>query len=61
MRSSFQQHDRHCLRRHCALPATGTEEGWCQEPMEYPADHPLVQATRSAAANEFKADILNRQ
>jgi acetylornithine deacetylase/succinyl-diaminopimelate desuccinylase-like protein len=26
------------------LPARGTENGWCQDPMECPADHPLVQA-----------------
>jgi acetylornithine deacetylase/succinyl-diaminopimelate desuccinylase-like protein len=26
------------------FPAKGTEEGWCQEPMECPVDHPLVRA-----------------
>lgn len=27
-----------------SVPAKGTENGWCQDPMECPADHPLVQA-----------------
>jgi acetylornithine deacetylase/succinyl-diaminopimelate desuccinylase-like protein len=26
------------------IPAPGTEEGWCQEPMEIARDHPLVTA-----------------
>ncbi|MDB5777396.1 MAG: Acetylornithine deacetylase/Succinyl-diaminopimelate desuccinylase [Herbaspirillum sp.] len=26
------------------LPAAGTAQGWCQDPMECPTDHPLVQA-----------------
>jgi hypothetical protein len=27
-----------------SVPATGTESGWCQDPMEVPRDHPLVAA-----------------
>jgi acetylornithine deacetylase/succinyl-diaminopimelate desuccinylase-like protein len=27
-----------------AIPAPGSEEGWCQDPMEVPRDHPLVAA-----------------
>jgi acetylornithine deacetylase/succinyl-diaminopimelate desuccinylase-like protein len=26
------------------VPAAGTEEGWCQDPMEVPRSHPLVTA-----------------
>jgi acetylornithine deacetylase/succinyl-diaminopimelate desuccinylase-like protein len=26
------------------VPAPGTEEGWCQDPMEIPRDHPMVRA-----------------
>jgi acetylornithine deacetylase/succinyl-diaminopimelate desuccinylase-like protein len=37
------------------VPAKGTDEGWCQDPMLCPADHPLVRALaagQSLAANE---------
>jgi acetylornithine deacetylase/succinyl-diaminopimelate desuccinylase-like protein len=27
-----------------AIPAPGTEHGWCQDPMEIARDHPMVQA-----------------
>jgi acetylornithine deacetylase len=27
-----------------SVPASGTEEGWCQDAMEVPREHPLVQA-----------------
>lgn len=33
------------------LPAKGTEQSWCQEPMECPRDHPLVKAV--AAGQSF--------
>ena len=32
------------------LPVKGTDEGWCQDPMECPTDHPLVQALATRIA-----------
>jgi acetylornithine deacetylase len=41
------------------LPAKGTEEGWCQDPMLCPNDHPLVQALAigQQLASDKKAEI----
>ena len=50
------------------MPAPGTEEGWCQDPMAIARDHPLVTAvaegiawrrapTRSSAAGAASGNV----
>jgi acetylornithine deacetylase/succinyl-diaminopimelate desuccinylase-like protein len=40
------------------LPVKGTDEGWCQDPMECPTDHPLVQALATGQRLASKADAV---
>jgi acetylornithine deacetylase/succinyl-diaminopimelate desuccinylase-like protein len=40
------------------LPVKGTDEGWCQDPMECPTDHPLVQALATGQRVASNADAV---
>jgi acetylornithine deacetylase/succinyl-diaminopimelate desuccinylase-like protein len=40
------------------IPAPGSEEGWCQDPMETPRDHPLVRALAAGHALASGAEAV---
>ena len=40
------------------VPVAGTEEGWCQDPMVCPADHPMVQALAAGQRLAAQADAM---